>query len=230
MALNNRYSVPTGTAAGFASLAGSSGLTAGEMYYLSDTKALMVALTTSTYVQLNGIGRHSAWMPAGVWAGGKGGNPSAAWSEIDCGTSDLALGVWSFDTTTQEYINGYIAMPKGWDQATISFTPHWTNRAGATTQTVQWGLGASYVLDSDALGGIAATTYATSVDTWLAQLDAHIGPESSAISIQGNTPGGAACGVALQFTRMVAGTDNMAGDADFIGALVHLNYNAATDN
>lgn len=212
-----------GTASSFASLVSGSTLIPWQLYYLTDTKALMLALTTNTYVQLNG-GRQSIWLPSQCWQS-KVTN-GAQWVDYDAGSNDMSLGVWAFDTTTQEYIQSFMAMPKGWDGGTISFVPYWTNPGGATTQNVVWSLAGVAARDDDALGGLTMGTAQTSNDTWLAQNDMHIGPESSAITIGGTVASG--CGVALEVSRVVA-SDNMAGDAYFIGAMLFLNITTGND-
>jgi hypothetical protein len=81
--------------------------------------------------------------------------------------------------------------------------------------------------DDDALD-TALGTGQTSSDTFIAALDSHIGPESSAITI-GNTPAENDL-LYLEVTRTVAnGGDTLGVDAKLIGVRVFITTNAAND-
>src|SRR3989344_1683096 len=152
-------------------------------------------------------GKHTIWIPAGAMTA-RATSPAGT-SIYDSGTSDVTITTLAFDTTTQEYAHFHVGMPKGWNESTVTFIPYWTNTAGASTQMVVWSLAGRALGDSDAING-AFGTVQTSTDTWLAQNDLHIGPESAAITI-GNTPAENDL-VVFEVSRVV-GSDTMAGDA-----------------
>ena len=143
----------------------------------------------------------------------------------DSGANDITIKTLDFDTTTQEYAHFAVAMPKSWNEGTVTFIPYWTNTGGASTQNVVWSLAGRALSDDDAANGTFGTAQ-TSNDTWLAQNDIHIGPTSSAITI-GNTPAENDL-VVFEVSRVV-GSDNMAGDALLIGLKLLITTNAATD-
>lgn len=144
----------------------------------------------------------------------------------DSGSNDVTVKTLDFDTTTQEYAHFCIGMPKGWNESTVTFQAYWTNTGGASTQTVVFSLAGRAVSDDDAING-AFGTVQTSSDTWLAQNDLHISPESSAITI-GNTP--AENDMVFFEVSRVVGSDNMAGDAILLGIKVFITYNVGNDS
>ena len=169
-------------------------------------------------------GKHTIWIPAGAMTA-RATSPAGT-SIYDSGTSDVTITTLAFDTTTQEYAHFHVGMPKGWNESTVTFIPYWTNTAGASTQTVVWSLAGRALGDSDAING-AFGTVQTSTDTWLAQNDLHIGPESAAITI-GNTPAENDL-VVFEVSRVV-GSDTMAGDALLIGIKLFYTITTFADN
>lgn len=167
--------------------------------------------------------KHTIWVPAGAMTP-KVTN-GAAEGTYDSGLNDVTLRTLAFDTTTQEYAQFCIGMPKGWDEGTVTFIPYWTNAGGSSTQTVRWTLAGLAVSNDDTLNGTFGTAQ-NSDDTWLAQNDLHIGPESSAITI-GGTPAESDL-VVFQVSRDVA-NDNMSGDALLIGIKLLITYAAVND-
>lgn len=189
---------------------------------LVDDANAAAALATLT---ARGQGRETIWIPAAaMWARTTNG-PGAASRELTTG-GDVMIKGWAFDTTTEEGAQFYIAFPKSWDKSTITFKAWWTNAAGASTETVSFGLSAGAYTDDDA---IDTTDFGTEVrvsDTWLAQGDMHVTAESAAVTV-GNTPIDSDL-VIGQIVRSVA-NDNMTGDAELLGIKIYFTTNAATD-
>ncbi len=146
----------------------------------------------------------------------------AGFSDYDSGTNDVTLRCADFDTTTQEYAHFKIAMPDIWDEGTVTFKPYWTNTSGLTTETVVFSLAGVSVSNDDALNATMGTAQ-TSSDTWLAQNDLHVGPESAAITLAGTPAAGDL--VVFEVSRAVA-SDNMTGDARLIGIMLYVTTNA----
>ncbi|MET4634959.1 hypothetical protein [Kaistia defluvii] len=169
------------------------------------------------------IGLQTIWIPAGAMT--PRATSGAAKGAYDSGSNDITLSTMDFDTTTQEYAHFSVAMPKGWDEGTVTFIPYWTNTGGAATQNVVWSLAGRALGDNDGING-AFGTVQTSNDTWQAQNSLHIGPASAAITI-GNMPAENDL-VVFEVSRVVA-SDNMAGDASLIGIKLMISYNAGND-
>lgn len=199
--------------------------TAVELGNASDTTLSRVSAGVAA-IEGNTIrvaGKETIWVPASAMTP-KVTN-GAVFTNYDSGTNDVTIGLLAFDTATTEYAIFHVGMPKGWNEGTVTFVPYWTNTGGASTQTVVWRLAGAAISDDDTLN----TTFGTaqsSTDTWLAQNDLHVGPESSAITI-GGTPAENDL-VAFQIDRDVA-TDTMAGDALLIGIKLFVTYNAPND-
>ena len=128
-----------------------------------------------------------------------------------------------FDTTTQEFAQFDIVMPKGWDEGTISFQPIWT--AGSGSGTVVWALQAVATGDGDDMD-VAFGTEQTSTDTFVAANKRHIAPTSSAITIAGTPAEGDV--VQCQIKRVPA-SDTLAVDARLISARIFLTINSISD-
>lgn len=190
------------------------------------TREIWVGIPASKFRGLDEIitqGVHEIWIDSTAMT--PRATNGAELVDYDSGASDQTMKVMAFDTTTQEYAHFKWGMPKGWNEGTITFKPYWTNTGGASTQNVVWSLSGRALGNDDAINGSQGTAQ-TSDDTWLAQNDLHIGPESSAITI-GNTP--AESDLVLFEVSRVVGSDNMAGDALLIGVIIRLTINAAND-
>lgn len=146
----------------------------------------------------------------------------AGFSDYDSGASDVTLLTADFDTTTQEYAHFKMAMPEIWDEGTVTFKPYWTNTGGGAAQTAIFSLAGVAISNDDALNASFGTIQ-TSTDTWIAQNDLHIGPESSAITIGGSPAAGDL--VAFEVSR-VTGTDTLTGDARLLGLMLYVTTNA----
>lgn len=142
------------------------------------------------------------------------------------GTFGVGIPTLDFDSSTQEYAVFAIAMPKSWNEGTVSFVPYWTNTAGLTTETVRWTLAAVALSNDDAAAAPTFGTAQNSDDTWIAQNDIHIGPESSAITIGGSPAQDDI--VFFQLSRDVA-NDNLTGDAKLIAIKLFITTDAPTD-
>ena len=99
------------------------------------------------------------------------------------------------------------------------------NTAGLTTETVVFGLKAIALSDDDALD-TAFGTEVTVTDTWIAQNDVHISPESSALTI-GGTP--AEGDIVLFNIARKTGSDNLTGDARLLEAILTFSRDTYSD-
>lgn len=162
-----------------------------------------------------------------IWIDAAAMRPKATngvdFSDYDSGSNDLTLRCADFDPTTQQYGQFKMAMPTIWNEGTVTFKPYWTNTGGASTETVVFSLAGAAFSNDEGINGTAFGTVQTSTDTWLAQNDLHIGPESSAITIAGTPAAGDL--VVFEVSRVV-GSDNMAGDARLLGLMLYVTIDA----
>lgn len=132
-----------------------------------------------------------------------------------------------FDTTTQEYAQFGIPMPKSWNEGTITFSPIWSHAATTVSFGVVWDLQAVAVSNDDTIAAAFGTAQ-TSTDTGGTTNDLYVGPESSAITIAG-TPA-AEDTVFFRLSRVTGnGGDTMTIDARLHGIVLYITTDAAND-
>lgn len=169
-------------------------------------------------------GVHTIWVPAAAMTPRTTNGASPGSTEL--ATNDIMLATLDFDTTTEEGAGFHIAMPKSWNESTVTFIPYWTAASGSGG--VVWQMQGVATSNDDAMDA-ALGTGQTSTDTLLAANDCHIGPTSSAITING-TPAENDL-VYFEITREVAdGSDTLGVDAKLIGVKVLVTLNAADDS
>lgn len=162
------------------------------------------------------IGKQSMWIPASAMVSRTTNGPSVGGAEM--ATNKNMVRTLDFDTTTQEFAQFDIRMPKSWNESTITFIPVWSHASTTTNFGVVWGLDAVAISDDDTLD-VAFGTEQTSTDTGGTTNDLYQGPESSAITIAG-TP---AAGDLVQYRvhrNPASGSDTMTIDARLHGVLV----------
>jgi len=151
----------------------------------------------------------------------------AATGSIEKATNKNMFKTFDFDTTTQEFVQFEVPMPKNWNLGTVTFVPIWSHPATTTNFGVAFGLAGVGRRDDDA-GDVAFGTAVTSVDTGGTTDDIYVGPESAAITIAGTLAAG--CTVQFQINRTVADAgDTLAVDARLHGIRLFYTVNAADD-
>jgi hypothetical protein len=151
----------------------------------------------------------------------------AASGLIEMSTNKNMVRSLDFDASTQEFAQFEIAMPKSWDEGTVTFQPVWSHPSTTTNFGVVWALQAVAVSDDDAMDA-AFGTEQTSTDTGGTTNNKYIGPESAAITIGGTPAEGDT--VLFQVKRVPSdGSDTMAVDARLHGIKLYININAPTD-
>lgn len=131
----------------------------------------------------------------------------------------------AFDPTTEENAFFQYSIPSGWDEGPITFRVKWTNTAGLATETLVMGLKAVALSDDEALDS-AWGTEVTVTDTFLAQNDLHITPESAAVTVGGSPAEGDI--VMFNLARKTA-SDNLTGDARILELILTFTRDSPTD-
>lgn len=151
----------------------------------------------------------------------------AAAGTVELATNKVMLRTFDFDATTQEFVQFRIAMPKSWDEGTVTFQALWSHAATATNFGVAWSLAAVAVSDDDAQDAAFGTAVQVT-DTGGTTNDVYITSESSTVTIAG-TPA-ELDDVIFQVARVPAdAADTMAIDARLQGIRLFMTTNAATD-
>jgi hypothetical protein len=170
-------------------------------------------------------GKQSVWVPAGAMTPRT--TNGAALNTTEMSSNKNMVKTLDFDTTTQEFAQFDIRMPKSWDESTVNFIPVWSHAATTTNFGVVWGLDAVAVSDDDTLD-VAFGTAQTSTDTGGTTNDSYQGPESSAITIAGTPAAGDL--VMYRIHRDVSnGSDTMAIDARLHGVLLLYTNDTTSD-
>jgi len=156
----------------------------GQLYANADNELHMVDGAGVDTIFLKG-GKHSIWVPA-----------EAISPRSNAGCADLAttaaasngrpdIRALAFDKTSTENGQFTIAMPKMWNEGTITFQAYWTN-ASVTSGGVTWGLKGVSLSNDDAINADFGTiVYVDDTQTGAAK-DVHITPESGPVTISGS--------------------------------------------
>lgn len=169
------------------------------------------------------VGLETIWVPAAAMVARTTNGAASGTTEL--ATNDVMFKSFDFDTSTEEGVGFMIAMPKSWNEGTVTFAPYWTAASGSGG--VVFGL-AAYAFSNDDAMDTAVSGQQTSTDTLITANDCHIGPTSSAITI-GGTPAANDL-VYFELTREVAnGSDTLSVDAKLIGIQLYITTDASTD-
>lgn len=170
-------------------------------------------------------GKQTIWIPAAAMTA-RTTNGAAA-GTVEMSTNKQMFKTLDFDTSTQEFAQFAIHMPKSWDESTVTFVPVWSHASTTTNFGVVWALEAVALSDDDA-GDASFGTAQTSTDTGGTTNDIYIGPESSAITIGGSPAENDY--VFFQVKRVPSdGSDTMAIDARLHGVKLIITTDASTD-
>lgn len=171
-------------------------------------------------------GQRTFYVPAGQMVSRTTNGPAAG--SLETTTNKVMLETLDFDTTTAEYAQFSVLMPKGWDLGTVVFEAVWSHPSTTVNFGVAWALQAVSFID----GTAADTAFGTAVvraDTGGTTDDVYITPESTAITVAG-TPGNEEW-VVFQIYRDVAdGSDNLAVDARLHGVKIGYTEQSLTDD
>ncbi len=171
------------------------------------------------------LGKQAIWIPAGAMAT-RTTNGAAA-GTVELATNKQMLKTLDFDTSTQEFAQFWLAIPKQWDEGTVTFRPVWSHAATSTNFGAVFQLQGVAISDDDAADASFGTAQ-TSTDTGGTTNDIYVGPESSAITIAG-TPA-AEDVVCFQVARAPSdGSDTLAVDARLHGIILYITTDAGTD-
>jgi hypothetical protein len=172
------------------------------------------------------IGQQTIWLPAGAMVTRT--TSGAASGSVETSTNKVMLKTLDFDTTTQEFTQFAIQMPKGWNESTLICQFVWSHPATTTNFGVVWAIEAVAFANDDA----ADTAFGTAVeiaDTGGTTNDIYISDETAALTVAG-TPG-AEEWVVFQVKRVPANaSDTMAVDARLHGVKIHYTIDAAKDD
>lgn len=168
-------------------------------------------------------GKTSMWIPATAMTART--TNGAASGSVEATTNKVMKKTLDFDTATTEYAQFTVAMPKKWNEGTVTFQALWTSAGGSGG--IAFGLQAVAFSDLDNLD-VAFGTAQVVTDTLGTAGYLHQTAESAAITVAGSPADGDL--VVFQVYRDVAnGSDTLGQDALLLGIRLFYTTNLAND-
>lgn len=196
------------------------GSTTGNLARFSDTSGNAIE-DAGVNVTTVGAGKQTIWVPATAMKARTVGPSAGAFS---AGSTEFDY--FAFDAATIEDATFNVAMPKSWNEGSISYQVYWMHPATTTNFQVVWSMYAQCYSNDEAISGVAYSTIDDKTDTGGTTNDLYISDESNSVSISGVE------GDLVNFIiRRLAtsGSDTLAVDAYLIGVKVFFTTNANTD-
>jgi hypothetical protein len=146
---------------------------------------------------------------------------SAALATHEYGTNDIDLQYLAFDGgATKERAQFKMPMPEGWNNGTVKARFYWSSATGSTAgDTVEWGIKAGALSDSDAIDAALGTPVVIS-DVLLANNggDMQVTAATPAMTVGGSPSLGDM--IVVEVYRNTDGTDDMTEDAWLMGVMI----------
>ena len=223
----SEIATPDTDASHYLKIAGGSNLSADRTLTLVTGDAART-LTLSADATLTGSpieqGLHTIWIPAAAMVARTTNGAASGTAETT--TNKIMLRTLDFDTSTQEFAQFAIRMPKSWDEGTVTFQAVGSRASGSNTGVV-WGLAGGSYSSGDTLDTALGTAVTSAVTMTTAGL-VYVSTLSSAMTIAGSPAAQDWC--VFQVNRTVSnGSDDMTADARLHGISLYVTLNAATD-
>jgi len=170
-------------------------------------------------------GKETMWVPASAMYGPTTNPADAAQVETTATRPDLK--VFDFDAGTKQYTQFTVAMPKSWNEGTVTYQVYWSP---STTNTGNCIFGLQGVACAD--GDTIDVAYGTAIEVTDAGIgtveDQQITSESSAITVAGSPAAGEQ--TYFQLYRDAAdGSDTFTGESRVLGVKIFYTTDAAND-
>lgn len=184
------------------------------------------ACTDDNFLFDSDLGKQTVFVPASSMSAASTNGPASA--DIEATTNAQNYTVLDFDASTDEYAHFQIAMPKGWNEGTITFQVFWSTTA-TDTDGVAWGLQGVAVSDGDTVDASWGTAVVVTDDAQSAAGDVLVTAESSAVTIAGTPAAGDLCFFRL-FRDVSDANDDMTEDARLVGVKLLYTIDALKDD
>jgi hypothetical protein len=172
------------------------------------------------------VGRQTVWIPAVAMTPRI--TNGAAVGTIETATNKNMIRTLDFDTTTIEYAQFDIAMPKSWNLGNLAFKAFWSHASTTTNFGVSFALVAVAVSNADALD-VAFGSSAAVTDTGGTANTQYVSDESGAMTVAGTPAFGDL--IMFRINRVPSDSgDTLAVDARLHGVQVYYTTNTATDD
>ena len=170
-------------------------------------------------------GKETIWVPAAAMYGPTTNPADAAQVETTAIRPDLK--VFDFDASTKQYKQFSIAMPKSWNEGTLTYQVYWSPSTTNTGDAI-FGLQGVACADNDTID-VAYGTAINVTDAGIGTVeDQQISSESSAMTVAGSPAAGELS--YFQFFRDAAdGSDTFTGECRVLGVKLFFTTDAAND-
>ena len=179
--------------------------------------------------QVTGIGlqgKHSIFIPASAMRPTVS-NGCAAITDAETTSGRPDMQVLDFDASADEHAQFQIAMPKSWNEGTITFQVYWCSTA-TDTDGVTWALQGVACSDSDTIDVAYGTAVTVDDANLSAAEDLCVSAESGAVTIAGSPAAGDMTFFRI-FRDVSDSNDTAAEDARLIGCKIFLTTDSGND-
>jgi len=191
---------------------------------IANTTAIRLAVDVSGASSTTG--KHSIPISAGALRPStSGGCASLSSVAIAAGQPDIIT--LDFDATAEEYALIQIAMPKSWNEGTITAKFYWSHADTTTNFGVAWGIQAVARGDADSMASNFGTAQVVT-DTGGTTDTLYVSAETAAVTIAGS-PAAEDLVFFRVFRQVSNGADNMAIDARLHGIALFVTTDASND-
>lgn len=184
------------------------------------TAAQVAAILAGSVVDVKG--KQTIWVPASAMIART--SNGAATGTAESSTNKVMQATLDFDAAADEFAQFQIAMPKGWNESTVTAQFVWL---AGNTGNVVWGIQGVCISDDDALDAAFGTAQ-TVTDGVTATSDVMISAETAAITLAG-TPAAGDLAVFQVYRDADNGSDTLAVDAKLLGVRLFYTIDAPTD-
>ena len=200
-----------------------------ELGHASDTT---LARSASGVVTIEGniiktVGTEDMWVPATAMRPAST-NGCAAITDVETTATRPDMQVLDFASSTQEYAQFSVAMPKSWNEGTVTAQFYWTHATAVSTDVI-WGIQGLCVSDNDTID----TTYGTAqtvTDTFHNTAeDLAVTAATSAITLAGTPAAGDLAFFQVYRDADAGGDTTNSTDARLIGVKINYTTNATND-
>jgi hypothetical protein len=198
-------------------------LTTTELNYVDGVTS---SIQTQLNAKANAAGTQTIWLPAGSFTPTTTNGASYASQEL--ATNDVMVAGYDFSASTDQKVQTMIAMPKSWNESTVTAQIFWKDATTAGTGDVIWGVQALAVGNDDAMDAAFGTAQ-TVTDTFIASGDLHITSVTGAITAAGSPAEGDLLIVQV-YRDADAGGDTYTQQARLIGVKLLYTTNAGDDS
>ncbi len=170
-------------------------------------------------------GKETMWVPAQAMYGAttNGADPK----QIETTATRPDLKVLDFDASTDEFAQFTVAMPKSWNEGTITYQVYWSPGSTNTGNCI-FGLQAVACADNDTID-VAYGTAVTVTDAGIGTVeDQQISAESGAVTVAGSPAAGEQTYFQL-YRDANDGGDTFTADARVLGVKIFYTTDAAND-